>query len=228
MARWTLDVTPFSPICTSPSAQLPVVTDTPRWALETTLEAGNPGQPCPVCVFLDTWGFLVYCEHSCSVILCIEMPPPRRWFIPLHLPTVCFCEGAHFTSPELSPQGTRSISSSAFLVCFCVCVLSLFSVSNLTAAALSYYSLQKKQKPNRIQTSIWLLCVQFSNVCSSVAASGDPPADFCLEGSGTVVLCWDTAREVMVGNGPQEAHWAVGVLASEVPHFLVDYVFPLF
>lgn len=181
-----------------------------------------------VCVFLDTWGFFVYCEHSCSVITCVEMPPPRRWFIPLCLPIACFCEGARFTSSALSHKGTRRVSSSAFLVCFCVCVLSLFALPNLTDAALSYYSLQKKQKPNRIQPSIWLLCVQFVNICSSVAASGDPPADFCLEGSGTVVLCSDPARGSMVGNGPQEAHWAVVVLASEVPLFLVDYVLPLF
>lgn len=135
------------------------------------------------------------------------MPPPRRWFIPLYLPqfvSVKVLTSLHLSSP---PPGNSEHFLVCVSICFRVCVLSLFSVSNLTDAALSYYSLQKKQKPNRIHTSIWLRCIQFSNVCSSVAASGDPPADFCLEGSGTVVLCWDPAREVPRKHTGQSGSW---------------------
>lgn len=67
-ASWTSDVSPFSPTCMSPSARALCGDRHP------TLGAGNYSGGveslvsfATVCVFLDTWGFFVYCDHSYSV-----------------------------------------------------------------------------------------------------------------------------------------------------------------
>lgn len=125
---------------------LSVVTDTPRWALETTLEAWRPWSALPQFVFSLIRGDSLYIVITrILLVICIEMPPPRRWFIPLYLSIVCFCEGAH--SPHLSSP-IRELGDFLFCVSsMFVCVLSLLFIQpDRRCSILLFFTKETKAK----------------------------------------------------------------------------------